>query len=81
MAKKKTTKEMLEFISKFTKSCGQIPLGTAFGKYRNLMWDDERGVLLQTMTPPNGYIFPRLEEMSRTVIKAIYNDLHYDFAE
>ena len=64
-----TKKEMMAFIDKVVKECGQVPLGTGFGKFRNLMWDDERGTVLQTMTYPNGYI----------IIKAIYDDLKKDF--
>lgn len=70
---------MMGFISRVVKECGQVPLGTGFGKFRNLMWDDKQGVLLQTMTAPNGYVFPRLADKSNTVVKAIYEDLKKDF--
>lgn len=74
-----TRKEMMAFIDRVVKECGQIPLGTGFGKFRNLMWDADKGVLLQTMTAPNGYVFPRLADKSNTVVKAIYEDLKKDF--
>lgn len=72
-------KEMLEFINRIVKECGQVQLGPDFGKFRNLMWDDEDGVLLQTMSAPNGYIFPRLADKSYPIVKAIYTDLKKDF--
>lgn len=74
-----TKKEMMAFIDKVVKECGQVPLGTGFGKFRNLMWDANKGVLLQTMTAPNGYVFPRLADKGYIIIKAIYEDLKKDF--
>lgn len=74
-----TKKEMMGFISRVVKECGQVPLGSKFGIFRNLMWDGKQGVLLQTMTAPNGYVFPRLADKSNTVVKAIYEDLKKDF--
>ena len=73
-------KEMMEYISEIVKSCGQVPLGGNFGIFRNLMWDDEKGVLLQTMDKPSGYIFPKLADKSIVVIKAVYEDLKKDFS-
>jgi hypothetical protein len=74
-----TKKEMLAFINRVVKECGQIQLSTNLGKFRNLMWDDEQGVLLQTMTAPNGYIFPKLADKSYLVVSAVYTDLKKDF--
>ena len=72
-------KEMLAFINRVVKECGQIQLGAKFGIFRNLMWDDEQGVLLQSMTAPNGYIFPKLSDMGYVVVSTIYNDLKKGF--
>ena len=74
-----TKKEMLAFINRVVKECGQVQLGAKFGIFRNLMWDDEQGVLLQTMTAPHGYVFPKLSDRGYIVVSAIYNDLKKDF--
>ena len=77
---KPTKKEMLSYISGLTQELGQIPLPNKFGFYTNLMWDDDQGVLLQTMVKPSGYIFPKLSDRSYQVVKAVYDDLKKDFA-
>lgn len=74
-----TKKEMLDFINRIVKECGQVRLSPNLGIFCNLMWDDEQGVLLQTMTPPNGYIFPKLADKGYLVVGAIYTDLKQDF--
>ena len=70
-------KKMLAYISQVVKSCGQVPLGRRFGEYKNLLWDNDRGVLLQTLDNT----FEHLEGQNLVIVKRVYDDLQKDFPE
>ena len=69
--------KMLAYISQVVKSCGQVPLGGRFGEYKNLLWDDDRGVFLQTLDNT----FEHLEDQNLVIVKRIHDDLQKDFPE
>ena len=72
--------EMLAFINRVVKECGQIKLGRKLGPYFNLMWEnDEIGVVLEKFVGANGYGFKKLSDMGEGFIKSVYDDLKQDF--
>lgn len=74
----KMSKE-LEFITRVVKECGQIPLDSNFGKDFNLLWDDEKGILVESFVGEYGYDFTELKEKGDAFVKKLYDELKKDF--
>lgn len=79
MGKKLNRTEMTVFITKIAKDCGQTPLDSFCGKYFNLMYDTDRGVVVESLEKNNTYGFTEISRLSDKDIRNIYKSLSIDF--
>ena len=80
MSKKVTREQMVDFITKIAKDCGQVGLDSACGKYFNVFYDDDDGIMVESFDVNNTYDFTNLNDLSDRVVGKIYKSLLVDFA-
>ena len=80
MGKKLSRAEMTARITQIAKDCGQTHLDSFCGKYFNLMYDPDSGVVVESLEKNNTYGFTEIARMSDKDIRNIYKSLAIDFA-
>ena len=80
MSKKVTRKEMVDFITKIAKDCGQVQLDSFCGKYFNVLYDDGDVITVESFEKNDTYDFTDIKDLSDRVVGKIYKSLLVDFA-